>query len=113
MPFEQASTVQALPSLAQSAAVVHGSQPAIAVSWQLWSAPHTSVVQAFESSQSAASVQGVQPSTTQLPQTLESQVSGVQDMCGRLKDRRAGSRRIKLDAVKPRSRRWRSASPAP
>ena len=75
MPPEQVSTVQALPSLAQSVAVVQRSQPSMVVSSQLPEAPHASLVQGFESSQSAAVLQGVQPSTVLWPQTPPSQVS--------------------------------------
>jgi hypothetical protein len=76
-PSEQVSMVHASPSLAQSAAVVQRSQPGMVVSSQLPDAPHASLVQGLESSQSAAVLQGVQPSTALWPQTPPSQVSVV------------------------------------
>src|SRR5437867_1183113 len=77
-PPAQLSVVQASPS-SQSAAVVHGTQPGMAESWQLPSGPQASVVQGFWSSQSAAVAQRAHPAwgwCSQIPFAL--QISVVQ-----------------------------------
>src|SRR5207245_106069 len=75
-PQPQDLVVQAFWS-SQSAAVMQGLQPAMAVLWQT-PASQDSVVQAFWSSQSAAVMQGLQPAMAVLWQTPASQDSVVQ-----------------------------------